>query len=486
MNTIIQRQPNPINLLQTFYVVVENARETAQHYARITDSFHWTVWESAIQGAEGNDSARYRGATAATPWGIDVTLIEPIDKSGTYWDFLNQQGPGVHSLVVRVNSENAFNPAASWLTDAGITLVAEEQLGGEIRRTFDTQEDLGGYHLVVAVGDKQTPADAESWDLSSYASRPASVPPLPFCPLQHFGILVSNRARYAHRYNQLWGITDWVFADYWTAQGSLDDPLYLGKPANHGFHCGFAFNFLNFGFELIQPAEGISDYRMQFDARGPSVHHMMNIWVTDQDAFAQSLKWLESLDVNVVQFSHMDGGKHVYWYLDTRSFLGIQFEAYGMLADLAKDPPPNMAVDYSSDSLVRITPTPSRWAREPVRVLVQMQMPDSEGANFRESFTQWGNVSAQDGGCVQYELFQSTTSPGRFALLELWENPAAYDAHWKQEWQRWGARDISADNPDANNPDKAGLIGTELYSLQNYEVPDGRWIPKLFPRKGKA
>ena len=45
-------------------------------------------------------------------------------------------------------------------------------------------------------------------------------------------------------------------------------------------------------------------------------------------------------------------------------------------------------------------------------------------------------VSRQDAGCEQFEVFQSVSEPDKLVLLELWKDQAALDAHAKLQAQR--------------------------------------------------
>jgi len=47
-----------------------------------------------------------------------------------------------------------------------------------------------------------------------------------------------------------------------------------------------------------------------------------------------------------------------------------------------------------------------------------------------------GEVSRQDAGCEQFEVFQSVSDPDKLVLLELWKDQAALDAHAKLQAQR--------------------------------------------------
>src|ERR1700739_973577 len=45
-------------------------------------------------------------------------------------------------------------------------------------------------------------------------------------------------------------------------------------------------------------------------------------------------------------------------------------------------------------------------------------------------------ISRQDAGCEQFEVFRSVADPDKLVLLELWKDQAALDAHAKLQAQR--------------------------------------------------
>jgi quinol monooxygenase YgiN len=71
-----------------------------------------------------------------------------------------------------------------------------------------------------------------------------------------------------------------------------------------------------------------------------------------------------------------------------------------------------------------------------VRLVVTINAAPGKGAEFARAFQPRCEESRKDPGCLQFELFQSTTDPDKFALLELWENQAALDNHAKLQAAR--------------------------------------------------
>ena len=71
-----------------------------------------------------------------------------------------------------------------------------------------------------------------------------------------------------------------------------------------------------------------------------------------------------------------------------------------------------------------------------VRLVVTFQAAQGKGAELAQAMKARCEVSRQDAGCEQFEVFQSVSNPGKLVLLELWQDQAALDAHAKLQAQR--------------------------------------------------
>jgi quinol monooxygenase YgiN len=67
----------------------------------------------------------------------------------------------------------------------------------------------------------------------------------------------------------------------------------------------------------------------------------------------------------------------------------------------------------------------------PVRLVVSITAAPGKGAALAQAFRQRCAEVAQEPGCQQFEVFQSVLNPDKLALLELWQDQAALDAHAK-------------------------------------------------------
>ena len=71
-----------------------------------------------------------------------------------------------------------------------------------------------------------------------------------------------------------------------------------------------------------------------------------------------------------------------------------------------------------------------------VRLVVTFQAAPGKGAELAQAMKARCEISRQDAGCEQFEVFQSVFDPDKLVLLELWKDQAALDAHAKLQAQR--------------------------------------------------
>jgi quinol monooxygenase YgiN len=66
-----------------------------------------------------------------------------------------------------------------------------------------------------------------------------------------------------------------------------------------------------------------------------------------------------------------------------------------------------------------------------VRLVVTINAAPGKGADLAQAFKSRCEECMQEPGCQQFEVFQSVLNPDKLALLELWQDQAALDAHAK-------------------------------------------------------
>ncbi len=63
-----------------------------------------------------------------------------------------------------------------------------------------------------------------------------------------------------------------------------------------------------------------------------------------------------------------------------------------------------------------------------VRLVVTFPAESGKGAELAQAMKARCEVSRQDDGCEQFEVFQSVLDPNKLVLLEPWKDQAALDA----------------------------------------------------------
>ena len=63
-----------------------------------------------------------------------------------------------------------------------------------------------------------------------------------------------------------------------------------------------------------------------------------------------------------------------------------------------------------------------------VRLVITFHAASGKGVELAQAMKARCEVSRQDAGCEQFEVFQSVADPDKLVLLELWKDQAALDA----------------------------------------------------------
>jgi Glyoxalase/Bleomycin resistance protein/Dioxygenase superfamily len=347
----------PVDQLYRIGVVVKNLEAAARNYAEVYGIDRWKV--SQFDGRRLSDTVvegrsvehAYRTATGSTPSGaITFELIEPGKGESTYSVFRATHGHGVQNLVLHVAAPDQAHVVRDYFASEGIAVAQSGTIDGDVSYLeFDTRQTLGGYNIkvLVAADGPDLRAD-EEWDLSDTYTRPPGRSFIDVPQLGHFGIVVRDVLVKVARYAELFGIRQWPMMNWRAEHGRLDNPFYRGESVNHEYFCGLAFGFHNFGFELIQPTLGPSDYKDFLSVVGEGVHHLMACYPKDNEEWADITAWMESMGVPVVMGSSLLAGRADFYYLDTREKLsGYVLEAVVIHRPL--DPAASPIWDYVID-----------------------------------------------------------------------------------------------------------------------------------------
>jgi quinol monooxygenase YgiN len=67
----------------------------------------------------------------------------------------------------------------------------------------------------------------------------------------------------------------------------------------------------------------------------------------------------------------------------------------------------------------------------PLTVIGTMIAKPGSEATVHDGLKSLIEPSSHEGGCLRYELFQSTADPSRFFTLEVWRDQSALDGHMR-------------------------------------------------------
>jgi quinol monooxygenase YgiN len=74
------------------------------------------------------------------------------------------------------------------------------------------------------------------------------------------------------------------------------------------------------------------------------------------------------------------------------------------------------------------------------RLVVTITAAPGKGSELAQAYKARYEECMREPGCEQFEVFQSVLNPDKLALLELWSDQAALDAHAKLNATRPGLR----------------------------------------------
>lgn len=334
----------PVDHLQRIGIVVAHLEAAVCAYAEVYGIDRWEITNvddrslrsSAAHGRPVEHTYRVaRGENPART--LRFELVEPGRGESSFREFLATKGPGVHHLQLLTTDAHGYSTVDSFFRSHGIGLAqADDFDGGSRRRWYDTRAALGGYLLEVAVLPDPDAPDAlavdDVWDLASTYRRPGGRGPLEVFGVQHLGVVVADVMASIGRYSSLYGLHSWAMVNWHSEPGWLESPTYGGAPVEHAYFCGMAFDFHDFGFELIQPTFGPSHYKEDFLAlRGEGVHHMNLVFLRDDEHWQELEAWMGTMGVPVVMSGGLRNGAGVFYYLDTRAKLGgYVIECFGV------------------------------------------------------------------------------------------------------------------------------------------------------------
>jgi 4-hydroxyphenylpyruvate dioxygenase-like putative hemolysin len=135
-------------------IVVENVAATVASYERLLNIKGWNYNE--IDTAAGKGRSRRHGKPetglkALIAWtslgDIELELIQPIDQSSIYAEFLRDHGQGIHHVMFATAD---YDHCTGLLAAQGIPVLSAGELQNTRFHLFDTRQHLG---LISEIAD---------------------------------------------------------------------------------------------------------------------------------------------------------------------------------------------------------------------------------------------------------------------------------------------------------------------------------------------
>jgi len=141
-------------------IVVSDVDETLKGYRQLLQIKEWNINQVDTRIGKGNNfhnNGEPVEAKAKIAWvmlgNVELELIEPQDQHSLYAEFLREQGPGIHHIMLGTSD---YAGCLDFMHKQNIAVVG----GGELQATkfqmFDTRELLG-FICEIADGDPLVP-----------------------------------------------------------------------------------------------------------------------------------------------------------------------------------------------------------------------------------------------------------------------------------------------------------------------------------------
>ena len=288
-------------------VVVDSVDATIRTYADIFGIGPWSIWEynsTTVSDMTVHDKpSKYAARVARCKIGKVVwEVIQPLDRTSIYADFLSQHGEGLHHLGYDVED---FDSAMAFLSKKGkAVLQAGKWLGKEAFAYWDCRDDL---KHIVEITSKQPGLQ--------YPEPPEVYPPegsqdsisCPFITdVLQVGIVVKDIKATAKTYHDQYGLGPWEFYEF--NPDTVQDMHIDEQSVGHSFTTA-ATTIGNVELEFMEPHDDKSIYARFFVKHGEGLQHVNFAY---RDCFEDTMRFYGRQGYRVRQGGHWYGCTFVY------------------------------------------------------------------------------------------------------------------------------------------------------------------------------
>ncbi|MBZ0295518.1 MAG: VOC family protein [Anaerolineae bacterium] len=241
--------------------------------------------------------------------GVSFELIQPLDDSNIWMDFLKQHGEGIHHVALKVPRTAAATAA---FADQGYEVTQQGLFAGR-RGMFtylDTEKDLGLAFELLEFYDGEPQLQAAPFPADKGIGTDL------VCQV---GMVVEDIEGTAARYREVLDLPEprWVE----TPGYEITETTFNGEPSEATAKLAF-FDFGQAQLELIQPDQIPSVWRNYLNEKGDSAHHIA-FQVKDSQ---RAVEHFAEHGIKVVQQGLYGDRSGMYTYMDSEKDLGIIIE----------------------------------------------------------------------------------------------------------------------------------------------------------------
>ena len=255
-------------------IVCKDVQKTLEAFWNILGVGPWSIFEYGSPGATG---LKYRGAPG---WGrfrvavahtepIGIELIEHVEGTSIFRDWVDERGEGLHHLSMVVEDMEVQDVERE-LARQGFPSIQSGYAGPDPEDRFSYFDMRLPLKTIIKVSGRpgHVPDGARRYPEDPHADSPA---PFKIPGFKQIGIAVGDVYETAKNYWYLFGISPWEIRDWGNHRLFLR--TYYGKPSWAKEKLAHAYPG-DMELELMQGFEGPSIYQDWVDECGGGLHHL--------------------------------------------------------------------------------------------------------------------------------------------------------------------------------------------------------------------
>ncbi len=254
-------------------IVVKDVEQVARNYWNILGIGPWDI---ITAGPPEIHEREYLGKPVyyiakigfAKVGAVELELLEPVEGSSTYHDFLTEHGEGAHHLQYLVDSFEEFDRHIKVFAKRGIPVLMGGRFGSGVRFAYmDTISPLKTILEPVKLAN-EWPVPVTKYPPDASAVSPARIK---VKAITQVSLSVKNLEVVMGNYTNLLGIDGWGVYD--VAPPMMHDYTYRGRPGSFSMRAALT-KVGAVELELIQPVAGDSVYSDHISKYGEGINHL--------------------------------------------------------------------------------------------------------------------------------------------------------------------------------------------------------------------